>query len=805
MVPDSRRRWTLAALLLAAPLVPAHAQDDVHDPVPVAPASETPPVEAPPETVRPTEGEIVVTARGRGESLLDIPISVSTIDAAKFEDAGVKNLSDVAKLVPNLYMDQQATGQRVSIRGIGNDALSASFNSSAGLSIDGLYFGRLRWFEVGLFDVEQVEVLRGPQGVYFGKNTTAGLVNIRSRSPGDSAEANLRAGYTPFLDEKIVEAGTSLPVGDTLRLRLAGQGRFADGYIDNVALDREDPGTRQGIGRFTLDWQPLDALRLESKTQYAQTRIDGQTQQLLACTAVFRTLLAANNSPEDCELDDRRTEGEYVPGGYIDKGNKGEFYDSRGFSESLSGAYTTESWTFSSVTGYHELDVDYTVDPDFSDIPIGFTERPEVFRQVSEELRFETKRDDWWNLLLGAYYDDTRLKADAIVDLNGGAAAAGAGGDALGDLLRQLAAAGAVGGSSYKTLVQDSHSYALFGEVRLQLATDLELDLGGRFTHDASKGHLTQELGGLGNPFDDDLRGEIFFAAIQWSAIDGRAKRSSDNFSPSVIGRWSYSDTGRLYASWVRGFKSGGFDIDVVSQPAGASTIPGFEFGDERVQSFEIGVKDSFFERRLQLSSALYYTRYEDLQVQTTYGFLQVKTLNAPVARATGLELDARWLVDEHWTASLSTALSRSRFVEFENGPCYSGQSAAQGCTDDSQDLSDERLALAPDFSGSAGITWRRELTALGILTVGTDVGYRDDVILSVNHNPLARTGPLTLWNAFVGIGSSDGTWNASVTGANLLDRRKQNGYLDVTLLAGNGGGTLTDPRTLLFQLRFNW
>ena len=750
--------------------------------------------------------EIVVTARGKDETLLDIPISVSTIGAQEFEAAGVKAMSDVAQMVPNLYMDEQATGQRISVRGLGNDTLGASFDSSTGLSIDGLYFGRTRWFEVGLFDVEQIEILRGPQGVYFGKNTTAGLVNIRSKMPGDDRSGHFRGGYESAFGEKFIEVGLNTPVTSGSGLRVAAQVRQADGYIRNIALEKEEPGNEQGMARLTYVWRPNDWLSVIAKTQYANSKRNGQTQQLLACTSLYRTLLAVNSSPEDCVLDERRTQGAYVPAGYIDEGDDGEILENVSFSQALSIEWHLSEHKVSSTTGFHDQQVAFTVDPDFSDIRLGFTSRPEDFRQFSQELRLESRFDGGWNYLLGAYYDDTSLDAKAIVDLNALAAAGGLGGGILEQLIPVLSGAASTGGSAFKRMTQDNDSVAFFGELRIDLTRTLELALGGRYTNEKRRALLIQELGGLGNPFDDDPVGETFWTAIQWSEIFRQDSRRSRNFSPSAILRWAYADEGRAYLSYVEGFKSGGFDLDVVSQDGGRNApIDGFEFGDEQVRSYEVGLKQTFFDSQLRVSAAAYRSEYTDLQVQTTFGFLQVATLNAAQATLQGLELDTQLSLGSGWDINGSLGVSSARYDAFDGAPCYGGQSSADGCDGGEQDVSGKVLPLAPDLSAALGITWHAPFYGDTVLTLGSDVVYRDEVILALDRDPLAYDDALTLLNLFIGLADSADRWSVSVTGKNVLGERYQTGYLDVTLLAGNGGGTQGLPRTILTQFKYNF
>ncbi|MDO9440682.1 MAG: TonB-dependent receptor plug domain-containing protein, partial [Beijerinckiaceae bacterium] len=175
--------------------------------------------------------EIVVTARKRSESIVNVPISIEAVSGKELEAFAIRDVESAAKLVPNLYVDKVAAGPRVSIRGLGNSQTGGQVDSSVGLGIDGVFFGRPRWLQIGLFDLESFEVLRGPQSTYFGKNSTAGLINIRTRGPADQIEGYVDASHEFAFDGWNGEAAIGGPVTDTLGVRLAYRHTETDGFL----------------------------------------------------------------------------------------------------------------------------------------------------------------------------------------------------------------------------------------------------------------------------------------------------------------------------------------------------------------------------------------------------------------------------------------------------------------------------------------------------------------------------------------------------------------------------------------------
>ena len=268
--------------------------------------------------------EIVVTARKRQESFVDVPTSLTVVGAEQLEAYDTEQLTDLADMVPNLYDQQTNSGKQISIRGLGNSSISAHFDQAVGLAVDGLSLQRSVTWELGYFDVERVEVLRGPQGSYFGRNTTAGLMNVTSKGPSEEFEGSINVGYEDETEEQVYKVSLSGPLSETLGARLAVQNRDSEGWMKSTPSPfwhDQVPQIDETLGRLTLAWTPTDNVEITSKTSYTDFTMDGTNTQHIECgpanlgwqgAAVF---LGVINNQDDCTPDDRRSGSAGIIGG----------------------------------------------------------------------------------------------------------------------------------------------------------------------------------------------------------------------------------------------------------------------------------------------------------------------------------------------------------------------------------------------------------------------------------------------------------------------------------------------------------
>ena len=215
--------------------------------------------------------EIVVTARKREESFVDVPQSLTVVTAQQLQAYDTEQLAELAHTVPNMYVQQTNSGKQMSIRGLGNSSINTHFDQAVGLAVDGLSLQRQATWELGYFDVERVEVLRGPQGSYFGRNTTAGLINVTTKGPSEEFEGSVSAGYEDQTEEEFYKVSLSGPIADRLGGRFVVQNRDSAGWMTSTRSPfwyRKVPKFDETLGRLTLEWAPADNVEVSSKTAF---------------------------------------------------------------------------------------------------------------------------------------------------------------------------------------------------------------------------------------------------------------------------------------------------------------------------------------------------------------------------------------------------------------------------------------------------------------------------------------------------------------------------------------------------------
>ncbi|MEM8497124.1 MAG: TonB-dependent receptor [Pseudomonadota bacterium] len=743
--------------------------------------------------------EIIVTARKRVETLQEVPVSVTAVSGDLFEQYGGSAAKDLAEMTSNLNVSRGSVSQNISIRGLGTFISTGGFASAVGLGIDGLFFSQLPWLEVGMFDMQQVEVLRGPQGTYFGKNTTAGLINVVSRSPSEELEGHFTVGYESELEALRLEAGVGGALADNLRARIAVQHLEDDGWMENAATGEAVEAAERDIVKLSFDWDITDNVQLFSRTSYSDWALDGNAVQLGNCGpgGPIPLLPSLPTMVEDCVVDDKKTGGLQRDGfdadiqGLIDAGNvvlgtfgapyvnrsgvvngRNDYRDIETFSHSFGLVWDVgENSQLISVTGYATLELDYAVDSDFFDsslielggmpptIRIGFGQllgfsNFEEYTQFTQELRFESRVGDSLSYVLGAYYEDSETDLLDLTDFSI---------DQFGFYA-----------SRDKRSRFDNDSWALFGELAWELSDAWRLILGGRYTDESADASTVAEVGSLGDPFDDDFLAQLLLGSVGISELDLNDERNSTNFSPSAVLQWQASDQGVLYLSYKEGFKSGGFDGSV----SGPLSIPFYEFDDETAESIELGAKWETSSWRV--NAALFQTEYEDLQVQVFDGTLATVTRNAASATTQGFEVDSLWAATDSLTVTLGLGYTNAEYDDFQGASCYTSQTEAQGCVAGFQDLSGGDLQLAPKWSANLGLNWVRDLAAGLQLQLGATVNYRDDVWLSTTLDPESLEDSLTLLNVNASLSGADGHWTLAFIGRNVSDEEYRTSFADI-------------------------
>lgn len=526
--------------------------------------------------------EVVVTARKRAESLQDVPIAITTLNADQLERVSAVSLKDLKHSIPSLhYQDRSALQTEITIRGVGGDARNIGLESGVGLYIDGVYAGRTSAYNIDLADIEQIEVLRGPQGTLFGKNTTGGALNITTRKPTKDFEANATFSYGNY-DAIRFKGSVSGGISDNLfgKLTLATWDR--DGYLTNL-FDGKDVQTEQRrAGRAQLRFVPTDSLEINLSADLTFDRQKTVLNQL-GSNAAFGA-------------------GFFNPDRFLINTDQANSTERDLFGLSMNIDYTFDSGhKLTSITSYRDVeitvfsDIDQTPNDVFRSGP--FTDFGEQFTQ---ELRLTSPGEEFVDYVVGIFY----YQQDA-------------------EALRRIFAGG--NPIFFTDGPVDTTAIAGFGNINLNLSEQLTLTAGLRVTDEEKKGNYTQTS-------------PVAFFNKSFPAL----KVSSTEVSWTASANYKWTDDISTYVSASRGFKSGGFNVDPLATPA-PLTADELTFAPEFVTTYEIGFKSDLYDNRLRISGALFYTDYEDRQVpqfEAVGGIPTVITRNAGKAEIKGAEFE---------------------------------------------------------------------------------------------------------------------------------------------------------------------
>lgn len=750
--------------------------------------------------------QIIVTARRRAESMMDVPVSVSALSASDIERYSATDLRKIGELAPQVILAEAGSGSGASftIRGVGSSWSDTGIQQAVAINIDGVQVGRGRIVRQGFFDLQQIELLKGPQALFFGKNSPAGVVSLTSKSPGTSFDMNVRTGYEFEADEQFIEAGVSVPLTSALRARLAVRYTEMDGFVDNVAPSRvaaydpaitlpgalqgRQPGMEEKLGRLTLVFEPnesFDATLKITAGDLDRNTDNNAAQAVCAASVALPTASGVTDPSGDCKLDTRRSVTA-MPAVFLadwrDARNGDPFAYQEALLGSLSMNFKGSSFTLNSTTGFMDLDYGGFEEFTYTSVSRIWGFNGEQNQQVSQELRLDTELDSPLNFTFGGYYEKSDL--DVLVS----AMLAYAGPDPATGRYYSYERFGSTTGDTY----------SLFGQLRWDITDALELAAGVRWTKEE------KQLRRLGHSFNHPALAAGFVPV--GSVFRGEFK--DDNWSPEVTLSWHPVDDSLLYAALKTGYKSGGFSLP--GNVSVAATLPSLMFDSETAEGAEVGYKAQFMGGALRFEATAYQYDFDDLQLSSldaaTTRFL---VRNAAEARSRGVETTLNWRVMPELSLRGAAGYNRARYRSFPGAPCYAGQTAQQGCvasnpatpTVREQDLSGEPLPRAPEWSLSGGFTVDLPLSGGLSLGFSGDASFSDDYRVQENNNPTAHQDSFWLVNSSVRLYDDSRGWELALLGRNLT-----NEFYMVTSTDKPAGGpgqiaaALQRPREVMLQ-----
>lgn len=662
--------------------------------------------------------DIVVTAQRRSERLQDVPMAVTALAGEALTRSPVTNLADIQTAVPNVNISPRNSSGVVSIRGIGFDIVTAGAEGSVAIHADGVYQSRPVAALAGLFDVDRIEVARGPQGTLYGRNATGGAINILSKRPTATTEGYVDVSYGNY-DAISLEGALSGPIaGDVLTARVAAKLEQRDGWGTNLRNGSDVDNLRSRAVRGMLQFRPTDTIELLLLGDYFKRDDNAYAPHFVRCVAAVCNANAATRRGYVLPSDPRDVDQDVQPV------NRPE---SSGLS--LQGRFELPFADLSTITAYRSGSAYYLFDFDGTAQPGAFLTREENYRTFSQELQLGRKSAsiDW---LLGAFYFHERNDARA----NG----------AFPPFLAPNLSRYFQGGLLF------TDAYAVFGEASYHLLPKLTLTIGGRYSHERKR--IDNEFTFTNGPSNTVARQPSSTTAIPCVRCLGLPNEVSfDAFTPKFGIRYEIDDDRSLYATVQKGFKSGGFAAGTVT-PA---------FAPEKIWSYEAGLKAQWFDRALTTNVAVYHYDYDNLQVGQVVGVATVIN-NAGAAKVDGIEVEFRAKLGNHVDVDGFGAYNHARFTSYV---------AANPAIDTTRllDLSGNLLSNAPKRTGRLGAEYHLD-------AFGGSLAFRGDVFASsrvyfspFNDRTNSQRG-YSLVNASIRFDGTD-DWYASAFINNVADR----------------------------------
>lgn len=713
-------------------------------------------------------GEIVVTARKRQESILQVPVVVTAIQGDRLDDLGATDMTDLPKLVPglNLARGNLSAGLFVSIRGVGTSAQDPSIDQSVSLNIDGLALTQGLAFASGMFDLAQIEVLKGPQALFYGKSSPGGVIAMRTADPSETLEVIARAGYEFEANERRGELIVSGPLTETLGGRLAGNYTAARGYFRNVAvavpgtgaadpLYDHDSRARNYHLRGTLLWNPSSRFSARLKANFVKDHLTNpEAFQLTNCPEGAGQTVPPAHIPfianDDCKLNRTVSVVSVDPAFFPNVINDGV-----GFVRTKQRYGTLElnydlipELSLTSTTAYYRMRSRslFNVHGSSAAGPVLVASNRFGRRDFTQELRLNSDLQGPLNFTAGAFYQDAWLLDGVQI---------------IGNRAYELGFLD----DDAQTIV-DIKTYSLFGQVRWRIVPDLELAAGARWTDESR----TQD------PFNFTT-GQPVPVAVD--------RINSKNVAPEVTLTYTPTEDLTVFAAYKQAYKSGSFSV-------GTAPLPGADnsFDDEKVKGGEVGVKSRLFGRQVQANIAGYYYKYTGLQVGAINppepGQLPIiRIINAGAARTYGVDFDASYRPYDLEGLELNASINwnNGRYTDLQGIPCWSGQTIALGCNQildpqtslfTAQDMSGTPMIRAPKWQATFGFTYELPVASdyRLVLSNSNQFSSRFATYLALNRPDEDNfQGSYLKSDASLALRGPDDRWEIALIGKNITDK----------------------------------
>jgi iron complex outermembrane receptor protein len=692
------------------------------------------------------EGDIVVTARRRAESLLDVPIAVTAYSGEALERGGAIDLTDISDTTPNVTLETSRgtnTTLTAFIRGVGQQDPVAGFEAGVGIYLDDVFLNRPQAAVLDIYDVERIEVLRGPQGTLYGRNTIGGAVKYVTKRLDDDPTGRVRANVGTYQQADLIVSG-STPLGETLRIGASGARLSRGGFGENVVTGRDNYNRDIWAARGTIEFNPTPAFFLRVSADYSKDNSEPRNGHRLITSRATGQAPLANVFDTRAGLEDPEQDIEAY-GGAV----RAEYE-------------VNDQITVKNIFAYRK---DRSFAPiDFDSLQQRDVDVPAIYRnkQLSNEFQV-LYESDRLNGVAGLYYLDANANNvfDVVLATTAPAALPGLTASTFGNV--------------------DTKTWAAFADFTFDLTDQFAISAGGRYTVDKRRATVIRAnflngpspaLGGSGTqlgPLTSNFTGEETFKEF--------TPRASLTFKPNA--------DNTLYATYSKGFKGGGFDPRGLSTAApdingngtreASEIFDYFLFEPEKVNSYELGYKVSAFERRMRLALAGFYADYKDVQVPGSVGavingvptFVGVTT-NAGKASFKGFEAELFAGLVRHESGVRVNFTGTLGYLDAQYDE-FITNIAGKGPVDVAQF---RRIQNTPKWTTSGTLDVTIPSVAGGEVLLGTTLSYRSKTFQFETPSPYLDQPGYALWDASLVWTSADDRFTIGLHGKNLANKR---------------------------------
>ena len=707
--------------------------------------------------------EIVVTAQKRAERLQDVPISVQAVTGEMLQKMGVQNFENFE--VPGVRVSRGGMSDTITVRGIGSGQ-NLGFEQSAPMYLDGIYYGRARTQRLGFLDIEQIELLKGPQPTFLGKNATAGAINISTQRPGRDLEREVELSYEPETEEVTAFVAASVPLNDRWAIRGAARYRDSEGYLTNTITGRKEPAINDKLARLTLVGDVTESTRVTAIGYYAANLDKGRNNQSTICEPNFRRD-TSSAAQDPCLFDDKKASFSQTPAD-IEAARPDLWRDADGgpFLNDMEayGATLQIDWelanglSLTSVTGYYQYDNYQYIDVDQGVANYGVSTFTENYDQISQELRLLGPKDAKLQWSVGAYFDsnDNDVVSTQSFDARNLLPFTP---PAVPPQTNRTPAFVVTNTNGFLQDVRESaKSMAAFVDAKYEITESFAIRGGLRY-EEVEKDIDYRRCGTLPYPT---------CTPVNTLPATAMKSRKDDKMAPSATIEYRPIDDVLLYLSYKKGFKSGGFS----NNDAGP-------FNSEHVTAWEAGAKTRLLDNRMMLNLTVFQGEYDDLQVSSFDPVSNLfTTTNAASAENKGVEAEVQYAATSRLRFALNVSYLDAAYDDFRNSPCWAGQATlGTGCAPNAQGSQVQNLSgvvtpYAPEWSGTAAVDYTLPVGGSHNLSLGADMFYTGDFATLTDINPRAFQQSYTKVNARIAFGRDDDFWQVALVARNVTDER---------------------------------